>query len=58
MQMLALFRKINVQDLVYTVFSGDKLQSAIVQWIKANAEQYICIELLVESLILAYAIIF
>ena len=30
MQMLALFRKIDVQDLVYTVFSSDKLQSAIV----------------------------
>ena len=36
--MLALFRKINVQDLVYTVFSSDKLQSAIVKWIKANDE--------------------
>ena len=58
MQMLALFRKINVQDLVYTIFSGDKPQSAIVQWIKANAEQYNSIQLLVESLILAYAIIF
>ena len=31
MQMLALFEKIDVQDLVYTVFSSDKLQSAIVQ---------------------------
>ena len=38
MQMLTLFSKISIQDIEYTVFSSYKLQSAIVWWIKANAE--------------------